>query len=526
VFVDDNNEIHIGDFNQAKMSPEEVLSASAQFGSPVYQAPEVDIPGANYDPSVDVYTVGMIVYTILAGRVPFSELGLAERMAHLRAGRRPSFDPGIPDTLKRLVERCWAQAPGDRDAISDIERVIRNLRESEVLEGTVFEEFRVYANRCDWARNQLRKRQPLDLTLSARFKPLNKFIWSDSPPLKLTSLNRIHIVNRRNLRTQTTLTYVAKELVRVDPMSERSILREVEVLARCKNRAIVSFYAWNCTPVSSRRNPVIFLEYVPNGDLYGVSLDETQRMTAICGIASALEELDQAEISHFDLTPSDVMFRADNEVCLVDFNRAQEYGTTAVFDWSSDIRYKAPELLDNKPVRVGRTIDIYAFGMIIIFVLTGRAPFAECRDIEAAIRSGQRPEIEPFGNNALLDLIHQCISPEPESRPLIGNIVDKLRDEKAYRLPLINQEFYDEYVNRTRPVKSVHMPHPPKQPRSACKVSPRGQMNAASPSGEIPAAPPPASRSQLAQGTSPGPVRMRPVDKTRQGKVFRPKPHK
>jgi serine/threonine protein kinase len=533
VFVDDNNEIHIGDFNQAKESREQLLSASAQFGSPVYQAPEVDVPGANYDPSVDVYTVGMIVYTILEGRVPFSELPLVERVSRLRAGLRPNFEAVIPDILKKLVQRCWAQAPVDRDAISDIERVMRNLRESEVLEGTVFEQYRAYANGCDYAHNSLRKRQALDLALSARFKPLSKFIWSDSPPMRHTDLNRISLVGRRNHRTQTTTTYVAKELIQVDPVTERSLLREVEALSRCSHRTIVNLHAWNCTPTGSRRNPVVFLEYLPNGDLYNVSLDATRKMTTICGLASALEILDRAEISHFDLTPSDVMFRADNEVCLVDFNRAQEYGTIATFDWNSDLRYKAPELLGGASVQVNSTIDVYAFGMIMVFILTDSAPFAECLDLEATIRSGSGPEIEPFSNDALLDLIHQCVSIDPTNRPRIDEIVRKLRDDKTYLLPLVDHEVYDKYVSRTRPVKTVPVPHPPKQPRSAGKVSPRGQLvtgTASAGSVELLAALPPASRSQLSRSGGPGPVRIRPAEKRapvwEAGRLFIPKPFK
>jgi serine/threonine-protein kinase len=88
------------------------------LGTPAYLAPEV-ITGEKPSPRSDVYALGIMLYEMLAGRLPFTDQNpvmLMER--HLRsAARRPSeLRAGLPAHLDELVLRALAKKPEERFA--------------------------------------------------------------------------------------------------------------------------------------------------------------------------------------------------------------------------------------------------------------------------------------------------------------------------------------------------------------------------------------------------------------------------
>ncbi len=85
-------------------------------GTPMYMSPE-QIQGADLDGRCDLYALGVLAFTLLAGREPF--LGnnpTAIAFEHLQA---PPPDlrllrPGTPEPWVALVERLLAKSPADR----------------------------------------------------------------------------------------------------------------------------------------------------------------------------------------------------------------------------------------------------------------------------------------------------------------------------------------------------------------------------------------------------------------------------
>lgn len=106
----------LGDFGLAK----DTVAASGftlAAGTPAYMAPEQARSSAVLDPRADVYSVGVILYEMLAGRPPFD----VQTLSDVRAGREQHDSqplsvvaPTIPAGFEAVVERAMAVDPAHR----------------------------------------------------------------------------------------------------------------------------------------------------------------------------------------------------------------------------------------------------------------------------------------------------------------------------------------------------------------------------------------------------------------------------
>jgi serine/threonine-protein kinase PpkA len=94
-------------------------------------------------------------------------------------------------------------------------------------------------------------------------------------------------------------------------------------------------------------------------------------------IAGALSELHRSGIMHRDLKPTNVMFRDDNTLVLIDFGLAKEAELRAEITSTGEIfgtpYYMSPE--QGHAGKVDERGDIYSLGVIFFEMLSGKKPF-------------------------------------------------------------------------------------------------------------------------------------------------------
>jgi serine/threonine protein kinase len=117
--------VRLIDFGVAKLNPfvDTISVASTvpgtMVGSPTYMAPE-QIRGRPVDPRTDVYGLGVMLYEMLSGRVPFVGEVLQEVLAgHVCRPPRPLREldhlaEPVEPALEAVVLRCLAKSPDDR----------------------------------------------------------------------------------------------------------------------------------------------------------------------------------------------------------------------------------------------------------------------------------------------------------------------------------------------------------------------------------------------------------------------------
>jgi eukaryotic-like serine/threonine-protein kinase len=119
VFLDSELQPVLADFGLAKMTGEESLTASGMIaGTPTHISPEQAL-GKPLDAKSDLYSLAVIGYQLLAGRLPFQGEGMMDLLyAHVHADvpAATSFNPALPPAVDVVFARALAKDRAERFA--------------------------------------------------------------------------------------------------------------------------------------------------------------------------------------------------------------------------------------------------------------------------------------------------------------------------------------------------------------------------------------------------------------------------
>jgi len=108
--------LKVTDFGIARAGASQMTEAGSIMGTAQYLSPE-QARGAPVTASSDLYSVGIVLYEMLTGKVPFSgDSAIEIAMKHLNELPKPpsKIRPEIPEDLDHVVLRALAKAPEDR----------------------------------------------------------------------------------------------------------------------------------------------------------------------------------------------------------------------------------------------------------------------------------------------------------------------------------------------------------------------------------------------------------------------------
>ncbi|EAX97796.1 AGC family protein kinase [Trichomonas vaginalis G3] len=118
ILLDRYNNIRITDFGLSKAFNDVVPNLTSNCGSPAYAAPEVII-GKPYNKAADVWSLGVILYQMATGHLPFQSPDVKTVLMKI-----VSFDPPYPPTMSSqlidLLRRMLCRNPSKRITIKEI----------------------------------------------------------------------------------------------------------------------------------------------------------------------------------------------------------------------------------------------------------------------------------------------------------------------------------------------------------------------------------------------------------------------
>lgn len=171
----------------------------------------------------------------------------------------------------------------------------------------------------------------------------------------------------------------------------------------------------------------ITMEYVRGEDLKSL-IKRTRVLAAGTAVsiarqlAEGLGEAHRLGVVHRDLKPANIMIDRDGSAKIMDFGIARSLGGGRITGEGAVIgtpEYMSPEQVEGKPA--DERADIYALGVILFEMATGRPPFEGETPLSVAHKHRYEPVPEPRAINpqippALDRLILRCLEKEREKR--------------------------------------------------------------------------------------------------------------
>lgn len=122
LLVAEDGRVMLNDFNAAQFmgtrpsgAPCPMQRSAAQVT--LWQAPE-HIAGKLLTEKTDVYSLGMIFFSLMSGKIPFPRTDLGKQM--ILSGERPAIDPSWHTGYMQVVQGMWQAEPADRPSARQV----------------------------------------------------------------------------------------------------------------------------------------------------------------------------------------------------------------------------------------------------------------------------------------------------------------------------------------------------------------------------------------------------------------------
>lgn len=199
---------------------------------------------------------------------------------------------------------------------------------------------------------------------------------------------------------------VALKVIRPGLASTHTLRRfqyEAEVLGRLQHPGIACIYEAGTAEVASApgptaRHPFFAMEFVQGKPLSGctadVSLAVRARLQLVAKICAAVQHAHQKGVIHRDLKPGNILVDASGQPKILDFGVARAIDPqmqmstceTRAGQLVGTVPYMSPEQVAGDPNEIDTRSDVYALGVILYEMLSGKPPITW-----AASRLPKRP---------------------------------------------------------------------------------------------------------------------------------------
>jgi serine/threonine-protein kinase len=103
----------IMDFGLAKAIEEVRNHTTVVSGTPYYMSPEQTL-GKNVDHRTDIYSLGVSVFEMATGTLPFTEGNIPYHHVHTDPPDTRALAPELPEPLHQIIARCMRKDPNER----------------------------------------------------------------------------------------------------------------------------------------------------------------------------------------------------------------------------------------------------------------------------------------------------------------------------------------------------------------------------------------------------------------------------
>ncbi|MEJ5223610.1 MAG: protein kinase [Anaerolineales bacterium] len=232
----------------------------------------------------------------------------------------------------------------------------------------------------------------------------------------------VYRANDPRFEREVALKVLPRELLH-DPQFKVRFEREAKTIAMLEHPFIVPVYDFG----EEDGQPYFVMRYMTGGSLadrireHG-TLTVAQAARIMEGLCSALDEAHKKGIIHRDLKPANILFDRAGEPCVSDFGIAkitQSQTNVTAGAMIGTPAYMSPEQAQGETVDARS--DIYALGIILFEMLTGRQPYEADTPMGVAVKHITEPvphilDIRPDLPPGIETIIEKAMAKDREAR--------------------------------------------------------------------------------------------------------------
>jgi serine/threonine protein kinase len=192
-----------------------------------------------------------------------------------------------------------------------------------------------------------------------------------------------------------------------DPKLIRRFEHELLALGRLQHPGIGQIYEAGTAETGYGPQPYFAMELIQGDPLLEYvdthQLNTRQRLNLIAKVCDAVHHAHQRGVIHRDIKPGNILVDESGQPKILDFGVARATDSDARMTHQTDLgqivgtlAYMSPEQVLGDPVELDTRSDVYALGVVLYQVLSGRLPYKISTRLPEAVRTIREEEPSPL----------------------------------------------------------------------------------------------------------------------------------